>query len=127
MQEIIQETLIDACEKGDYDKVKCLLETENIDVNIQNGNGNSPLHLACVSGKIKIVELLLNYKINGNYVTNTNLQDKYKYTALHYVYYDHIKIVKLLLDHKINGRYVTDPFIQDNYNMDKLKLIQLES
>ena len=37
-----------------------MLEDDNVDVNAQDSNGDTPLHEACLHGKDKIVEMLLN-------------------------------------------------------------------
>ena len=52
--------LHEACENGDFEKVKNMLYvTQRHDVNVQDNDGWTPLHLACFTGQEKIVSLLL--------------------------------------------------------------------
>ena len=53
--------LHNACENSDYETVKRLLynHTKRWEVNVQDNDGWTPLHLACFMGNIEIVALLL--------------------------------------------------------------------
>lgn len=51
-----------ACQAGNLHGVKVLLKERNIDINVQDSNGDTPLHEACVHGKDEIVELLLKFE-----------------------------------------------------------------
>ena len=54
-----------ACQAGNLHGVKVLLKERNIDINVQDSNGDTPLHEACVRGEDEIVELLLKFKPHG--------------------------------------------------------------
>jgi ankyrin repeat protein len=54
-----------ACQAGNLDGVKALLKERNIDINVQDSNGDTPLHAACLHGEDKIVEQLLKFKPKG--------------------------------------------------------------
>lgn len=76
-----------------------LLLDFNADPNIQQHDGNTPLHHAASSGDLKIVSLLLNYKGNPN-ITNSILGR----TPLHNaVDGGHEKIVKLMVKYDGNA------------------------
>ena len=45
---------------GNLDGVKALLCDDKINVNVQDSNGDTPLHEACLHGEEEIVEVLLN-------------------------------------------------------------------
>lgn len=62
------------------------------DVNVQTGNGITPLHIAAESGSLKMVTLLLS---NG---ANINSLTKYGESALHYaVSVKDLEMCRLLL------------------------------
>ena len=60
-----QEDLIKAVERGDTIEVKRLLEA-GADVNAKNEFGSTPLHWACVYGRLEIARLLLEHGANVN-------------------------------------------------------------
>ena len=63
------------------------------DVNFQNSDGQTALHIAVYHANEDIVQLLLN---SG---ADVNIQDKYGFTALHYaVFTRNEEIVQLLLN-----------------------------
>ena len=51
-----------AIEKGLLPIVRQLLQRKNIDVNIRNKNGCTPLYYACYFDRIDVVKLLLEHK-----------------------------------------------------------------
>lgn len=70
--------LFEAVRKGDFDKVKLLINAE-VDVNAQDVNGDTSIILAARAGNLKILQLLVE---NG---ADINSQDnKYLGTALHW-------------------------------------------
>jgi len=84
---------------NNIDGIKKLIKN-NINIDIQNNYGVTPLFNACFYEHVKIIKLLL-----GNDVKKTiNIQDKYGRTPLLYVCYDNnetsIETVRLLLDNK---------------------------
>ena len=73
--------------------VEALLEHPRMDVNMKNKQGNTALHLACDSGHIQCVKLLLQKNID------VNKENKFGDIALPIaVRRDFLDIVKLLLD-----------------------------
>ncbi len=54
----LDKALNKACEEGDIEKVRALLNSDNI--NEKNGNGNTPILVACAHGHADIVEFLLS-------------------------------------------------------------------
>nr|XP_015913873.2 serine/threonine-protein phosphatase 6 regulatory ankyrin repeat subunit A-like [Parasteatoda tepidariorum] len=63
------------------------VSVENIDI-----FGITPLHLACHSGYIDIVQYLINI------LTQIDIQDKNGYTPLHYaIYNNHLEVVNILI------------------------------
>ncbi|XP_036355694.1 E3 ubiquitin-protein ligase MIB2-like isoform X12 [Octopus sinensis] len=85
-----------AVEKNYEDVVKVLLnskENNNLQVNLRNILGCIALHVACLFGHIKVVELLLQQ--NG---TDVNAVQEDGWTALHVAcHFGHRKVVELLL------------------------------
>ena len=66
-----------AVKEGDFELVEALLlSTNDTNVNVQDQNGDTPLHFAAETGNIKIVQFLLN---RG---ANVNLPDKDGITPL---------------------------------------------
>ncbi len=47
------------CNGGDASIVSSLVNAQGIEVNVQDINGNTPLHLACEQGLTKVIEVLL--------------------------------------------------------------------
>lgn len=82
------------------DLVKLLLENSsfnnNININIRDNSGNTPLHLACKDSYIEIVQYLLSRpKIDINSMNNSNN------APLHIaIEYKHFEIVKYLIEFK---------------------------
>lgn len=55
----MQFEILKACEKGDLEIVKSLLEKDPNLINAKDGDSYTPLHRACYSNNIEIVEYLL--------------------------------------------------------------------
>ena len=77
-----------------------LKNTKN-NINIQDKDGDTPLHIAIFLCNYEIIKILLD---NG---VDTTIKDKYGQTAVHRIYFgikddDIIKIIKLLEDRNIN-------------------------
>jgi len=90
-------TLLHALTDKDLPLVNFLLEN-NFDKEQPNANKQTPLHIACVNGYIKVVERLINCKANVDAIDTT------ENTPLHYsCYFCHLDIVQLLIDSKANG------------------------
>jgi len=86
-----------ACFYSNIDIIKLLLSYPDINVNIQDNNGNTPLHLPCSDElvNINVVELLLAHPD-----IDVNIQDKYENTPLYKACYNNnINIIRLLLAH----------------------------
>ncbi|KRX04831.1 Protein kinase-like domain [Pseudocohnilembus persalinus] len=67
--------------KGNLEIVKILLQkSENLDINLQDTDGNSALHHASQNGYIKILEFLL-FQNNNKVSINLNLKNKFDKTA----------------------------------------------
>lgn len=92
-----RETITEAIEKGDINKVKQLIQLNASNLNIKNQNGETPLIFACIKNQSDIALLLIN---NG---ANVNVTDKNGYTPLHYAAkYGLIKVVEALLNATAN-------------------------
>lgn len=74
-----------------YDVFIKILENKNIDVNLADNFGNTPLHYTIIDKRLKMTEHLMNYKINYN-ATNINGD-----TALHLFLEEDINNNKVLL------------------------------
>ncbi len=100
MSEVINSTdndgrtpLIMALEGNHADIVQILLTQNCIDVN--KGESNSPLHVACSNGASQIAQLLISHQ-----TTNVNTENSGGYTALYYaIVYGHLSIAEMLLAH----------------------------
>ena len=77
------------------------LKNKKNNINIQDSDGDTPLHIAIFLCNYEIIKILLD---NG---ANTNIKDKYGQTAVHRLYFgikddDINKIIKLLEDNNID-------------------------
>jgi ankyrin repeat protein len=77
MGNTLSEQLFDACKKGNIKGVKRLLNEKEVDPNLVDNEGKTPLHYVCNNGNLDIVKLLL--KANAD----PNLPNKYGDTPLH--------------------------------------------
>jgi ankyrin repeat protein len=72
-----------------------------IDINMQDNDGDSPLHIAIFLANYDIIKILLENN------ANVNLVDKWGQTPIHRLYFclnniDLFKILELLINHKCN-------------------------
>ena len=80
-------------ENGLTSSVKRLLSIRNINVNVKDVSGGTPLHCAALYGHVEIARLLLQ---NG---ADVNAKDNFGWTPLHFAAkYDHIDILHLLVE-----------------------------
>ncbi|XP_057660313.1 ankyrin repeat domain-containing protein 49-like [Diorhabda carinulata] len=71
-KEKLQKNILDACEKGNLEQVKTLIESNPNLINVTDKDGYTPLHRACYSNNVDIVEFLLQ---NGaNIAAETEMQ-----------------------------------------------------
>lgn len=92
---------LDACKRGDLERVKKLLTPENINCSDLTGRNSSPLHLAAGYNHLEIARFLLENK------ANTEIRDKGGLIPLHNASsYGVIFLFKfkLILDQKIDYR-----------------------
>ncbi len=89
--------LILSVESENYNLTKFLLESNKININSQNKEGDTPLHKAIEIGNYKLINLLLENN------ADTNIQNKLNETPLHFAAnVGDCKIIKLLLLYKAN-------------------------
>ena len=70
-----------------------LISNQNMDVNIQNKNGYAPLHLACMAGKIEVVEQLLRLKADKDMAAGV-----WESTPLHWACIcGNVEVIRLLI------------------------------
>jgi len=50
------------CSDGNIEEIRKLPQNEQLNVNCQNNDGETPLYVACQNGQIDIVKILLNDK-----------------------------------------------------------------
>ena len=92
-------SLLKACENGDIEKVKNLID-KGLDIDLQNSGGNTALLLASYHGYIEIVKLLVS---KG---AKLNLKNDRGYTALECAYLrKHKEIEQLLLNKGCTSYY----------------------
>jgi ankyrin repeat protein len=115
------DSLFFAAGSGDLAEVKRLVIGCGVDPNIQDKDGETPLHLAAWDGHLDVVELLLEHGANPNiqenkygktplhYAVSRRLENKFGRTLLHFtVSRRHVDVARVLLDHG------ADPTISDN-------------
>lgn len=89
--------LHEAIKNRHRDITEYLINIEDINLNLQNKEGKTPLHLAVLYGYSEIVRLLVEKK------SSLDIQDKFGQTALHIaIQKNHLKSVKLLLENGAN-------------------------
>jgi len=82
-----------AAKEGNLKKVKFLIESKGVDVNLLNERNHTPLHTAARKGRKEIVEYLLH---KG---ANIEAKNKDKTTPLHLaIYGGNIEVIKCLID-----------------------------
>lgn len=88
--------LHDAAKQGDINEVKRLVLEENIDVNCQDDDKNTPLYCAAKEGHADVVKFLLTHG------ANSSLQCQFTNTALHIATQnEHADVVKILAAHAV--------------------------
>lgn len=88
-----------ACQQGNVDAVKVLMNAVHIDLTPCNGEKNTPLHEACLYGHTAIVKIILE-KLTTMAHTKWWLTNNVDQTPLHLACREgHHEIVKLLLGH----------------------------
>ena len=96
MQTLKSNTILyKVCEKGDYTTLDLLLTKSdiNIDVNLKNEIGDTPLHVACANGHSRVVDLLTKSDID----IDVNLKNEIGDTPLHVACANgHSRVVDLL-------------------------------
>jgi len=93
--------------------IQYLCNLPNIDINIQDNEGNTPLIFACKYNNINIINILLEYNADIDIINKNGA------TALHVaVYYGNIEIIKLLLSKNPQSIIKIDNFgkVPKDYN-----------
>lgn len=92
-----------------YDTLKKLLKKKSIDINVQDNDGDTPLHIAVFMSNDLICSLLLKYN------ANTTIKDKWGQTALHRICFclDSDKLMKIV---KLFIQYSDDLLKYNNFN-----------
>ncbi len=90
------------CKNGNIDKVKSLLEQyPKIDINYQEINYlYTPLMMASIHNNIKIVKLLIEYKVD------INIRSKYCKSAIVYAYLNNNINITIILLENIKHKYI---------------------
>ena len=117
--------LLKASENGDVKKIKKIIESENeINFNIQDKDGNTPLILASCNGHDEIVEELVHTR------ANVNIQNKKGYTALIQASENgYLEVVKILInfdaDTNVQSNTGSTPLIRTSKNGDREVAVEL--
>lgn len=85
-----------ACDKGNYDVAKKLLEEDDYDVNDQDNAGNTALHEAALNGHLDLVKLLVKHGADVNIQSFEMFKDTPLIDASAN---GHLDVVKYLLAH----------------------------
>ena len=91
-----------AAKTGQIEAFKTAFNEEE-DKNIKNGDGETPFHLACQSGCLEIVQLLLENaeKSKNNHGIDLNAKTNFGITAFYYACMSgHFDVVKMLMKNK---------------------------
>ena len=93
-----------AAYKGDLKKVKEIIDRDPNEINVQDGQGFTPLHLASGKGHIEIVEFLLNH--GADIELEIFIGDTPLLVAARYARYGQYETIKTLLEHgaKVNHK-----------------------
>ncbi len=82
------------------DKLSYVLKNneENLDINIQDKDGDTPLHISVFLCNLDIIKILINHG------ANINIKDKWGQTAIHRLYFcmNDIQIIKIIEIFRIN-------------------------
>ncbi|MFH1196475.1 MAG: ankyrin repeat domain-containing protein [bacterium] len=98
----------EAVKTGNLEQVKTIISSDSSQVNLPDGNGNTPIILAVQNGKINIAQILIQNK------ADLNLKNNYGFTPLHIAAdQNQIEIGKILVesggDLNALSRYQTTP------------------
>ncbi|QLG72525.1 hypothetical protein HG535_0D02330 [Zygotorulaspora mrakii] len=107
-----------ACDKGNYDLAKKLIEEENYDVNDQDNAGNTALHEAALNGHLELVKLLKKHGADVNIQSFEMFKDTPLIDASAN---GHLDVVVYLLDHG------ADPTISNAKDLTAYESIEEES
>ena len=130
-QEIVKK-ILECIAKDEWDEIiKLIKNGDYVDINDIISNGNNIFHLACIKGKDKIINELIDLKNNGKIKLNVNKHNKdgipgihlyYKYGGTNADFFDNDEICNLDRNSKNLAIYV----INDIYVLEKLidKLIE---
>ena len=93
-----------AAYKGDLKKVKEIIDRDPNQINVQDAQGFTPLHLASAKGHIEIVEFLLNH--GADIELEIFNRDTPLLVAARYARYGQYETIKTLLEHgaKVNHK-----------------------
>ena len=105
-ENIFYEKFFQCCELGELQSVKILLEND-LDINRQNEQGETPLHIAVSNGDINLVNLLVEYEPDPSI---TEYKDNF--TVMNYA--------------KIKGNKIIIKIIEDLYEKHNKQIIQNE-
>ncbi|MBA3953901.1 ankyrin repeat domain-containing protein [Candidatus Dependentiae bacterium] len=93
----INQQLLKAARNGDRAKIESLITEPDADINTQDMDNRTPLHLTAAGGSTNAVEILLSYG------ADINAQDFNKDTPLHVAALEgHVDVIELLLKHGAN-------------------------
>jgi ankyrin repeat protein len=82
-----------ASKEGDAESVEMLLK-KGCNTKYRDKDGNTPLHLAALNGRVDVVELLISHG------ADVNARDNYGWTPLHSAAYNgHAGVAELLIRH----------------------------
>ncbi|CAF0985383.1 unnamed protein product [Didymodactylos carnosus] len=89
-----EQTFYRSCLLGDLERAQCILRTTSqININRQNDEGLTLLHLGCISNFYGLVQLLLQHH------AQIDIQDENGWTCLHYIAMKgHRALIKLILN-----------------------------
>lgn len=80
----------------EFNLINLFINNKNININIKNEYGQTPLHTACNRGKLNIVKKLIKFGANINAIDNDNNN------VLSILSNNKYEIIKILLDNKFN-------------------------
>lgn len=100
----LEPALFDAAKAGEAETVRQLL-SKGVNPDARGAMGESPLHVACMRGHMKVAEALIRCR------ADVNAEDQDRWTPLHVAAaYGHLDLVRLLIQHEsdVNAdRHVT--------------------